>query len=197
MSIRTLITARLGTGAAIHLAMAVVGVAIAAVGWGFDAATRFQVTEVDAHREGCLEVIANADEDRARYRHLSEQIEAEQRSIAMLHSKLPQVAEESQFLKQLSELSSSAGVTLNDFRPGSPVLKADCKELTLQIRGVGPYAGWCRLLAGLKEIPRMVRVSQLTIAAPSQAGGDCTGDLQLHLLFGVQKLSSPTDAVQP
>ena len=55
----------------------------------------------------------------------------------------------------------------------------------------------CRWLAGVEQLPRMSRVSQLTVSAPRLANEACTLDCQLNLLFGLVQKVATSETVTP
>ena len=116
---------------------------------------------------------------------LVNQLRSLQERFQSLRTKLPETAEESEFLNQLSEMAVATGVTISDFRPGGVSKRTDCKSLELKVRGTASYASLCRWLARLTDLPRVVRVSQLSVSGPSTQGGDCAIDIQLDLVFGI------------
>jgi Tfp pilus assembly protein PilO len=125
-----------------------------------------------------LELQSNAES-------LADQLRSLQETIQSMRSKLPETAEESEFLNQLSEMAVATGVSISDYRPGGVSNRGDCKSLELKVRGTAPYASLCCWLASLKDLPRVVRLSQLTVSGPSTPGGACAIDIQLDLVFGL------------
>jgi Tfp pilus assembly protein PilO len=139
-----------------------------------------------------LDLIDTTTELQSTATSLAEQIRWLQTDTLAMRAKFPVTAEESEFLKQLSEAAVACGVSVNDFRPGGIVNLTNGKILELKIRGAAPYASLCRWLAGLSELPRVVQLSQLSVTGPLTPDGDCTIDIQLDLVFGIDtaKLTS-------
>ena len=121
---------------------------------------------------------------------IKEQLKSVKSELSDLQAKLPENPEESQFLRELSERASATGVSLSDFRPGGVSQRPHCKDIELRLRGTGSYASICRWLDRLRDVPRIMRISHVTISGPSAADADCLIDLQLSLVFGVN--ASPT-----
>jgi Tfp pilus assembly protein PilO len=118
-------------------------------------------------------------------RQLKEKLGSVKAVLATLQAKLPPIPEESQFLQELSKRASAAEVSLSEFRPGGITKRPDCKEIELRLRATGQYPAVCRWLNSLGEVPRFVRISNITFAGPPTPGGSCIVDIQLNLLFGL------------
>jgi Tfp pilus assembly protein PilO len=118
---------------------------------------------------------------------LDQDILALERTIQSLREKLPDNADETHFLQELSQRATAVGVSLGEFRPGGVSQRKNCKEIELQLRGTGTYASVARWLHSLREIPRILRLSDLSISAPSQPGGDCSIDIRIGLMFGLSQ----------
>ncbi len=132
-----------------------------------------------------LNLIETATELQITADSLEEQVRLQQTNMLNLRAKFPNTADEAEFLQQLSEMAVATGVSIGDFRPGGISKLTSCKTLELKIRGTAPYASLCRWLAGLSELPRVVRLSQLSVCGPVTPHGDCTIDIQLNLVFGI------------
>ena len=115
--------------------------------------------------------------------------------VAGLLAKLPEREDEGTFLQQLSDLAARHDVSLSEFRPGGRVQLDDHREIELRLKCSGKYSDLCHWLAGVQQLPRMSRVSQLTVNAPRTANGDCSLDCQLNLLFGLKPEKSSEGAL--
>lgn len=128
---------------------------------------------------------------------LEEKLRGETEVLKALQAKFPQIPEESQFLQALSLRAAEVGVRLGEFRPGGIIKGKDCMEMELRLRSTGQYAGVCRWLDSLTDVPRFVRVSNISLAGPSTPGGDCVLEIQLNLLFGLSNQPQLAAVVKP
>jgi Tfp pilus assembly protein PilO len=128
---------------------------------------------------------------------LKQQLTAIESTLEDLQAKLPNTPEETQFLHELSECATATGVSLSDFRPGGVTQRPNCKDMDLRLRGTGPYASVCVWVSRLRDLPRLVRISHVTITGPATPGGDCLIDLQLSLVFGVTAQAPLASTVKP
>jgi Tfp pilus assembly protein PilO len=108
-----------------------------------------------------------------------------EKTIRAIREKLPDDPDETHFLEELSQLATAAGFSIAYFRPGVVSQRKNYQEITLQLRGAGTYASVARWLHSLRDIPRILRISDLNISAPSQPGGSCSVDIRIDLLFGL------------
>jgi Tfp pilus assembly protein PilO len=138
-------------------------------------------TDAAAHRE----LMQHDQSLQASVHKLNNNILTLQQAIESVQVKLPASAEETQFLQQLSERATATGVALGEFRPGSVTNRRNHKEIELRLRGTGTYAAVARWLHSLRDIPRIVRIADLNITAPTQPGGNCTAEIRIDLLFGL------------
>lgn len=78
-------------------------------------------------------------------------------------TRIPETAQESEFLAQLSQLAKDTGLTILEFRPGKITDRTTHRELEISLSAHGGYHSLCELLAGLEKLPRLCRVTSLTI----------------------------------
>lgn len=186
-----------GGKVAIHLIFAAVSLGLGFAGWLSIVGLKHQIFKLECRNAESQLLLNNASDVQANAKRLKEKIINLEQAMQAVRAKSPTAPEEMRFLQQLSELAHANKVTFSDFRPGGVVNHPDFKQIELSLRGQGPYAGLCRWLAGLQDLPRMVHVSHLTIVAPSTNNGDCTVDLQLHLVFGLTPERQLAGMVQP
>lgn len=177
-------TRRLHMPSLMTLGFVAVTAAIGMIGWLVSVGLQKQLDKLASDREENLALLDQTGEMHEGFEKLQQQVAAAKQFVHGERNRLPQSPEETAFLSQFSQLAASVGMEFTDFRPGGVADRGEVKEIELHVRGTGPYGSLCRLLAGLRELPRVVRVSQLAIDAPSEPGGDCSVNMQLYLLFG-------------
>jgi Tfp pilus assembly protein PilO len=183
-------------GSLLNAASAIVTALIGVAAWLTACGLQTRLSNATSNLEERIVLLQGAAELRAASQKLHEDTTAARRHTESMQARLPATAEETQFLQQLSELATNCHLDLGDFRPGSVLDRNSYKELDLRIRARGHYGRLCQFLSELSQLPRFVRVSHLSIAAPSEHGGDCDVDLQLYLAFGF-KLDPSSTVLQP
>lgn len=188
---------RISRDAALNVAFVGMTVALIFVSWlgiAYMQSTLYELERNIAKREAMLE---RGHDFHASSQRLKEQLHSVKSTLHSLQAKLPDTPEESQFLRELSERAMETGVSLSDFRPGGVAQRPHCKDIELRLRGAGPYANICRWIDGFDDLPRLVRISQITIAGPATTGEDCHVDIQLSLVFGTSAQQPLAASVKP
>ncbi len=144
-----------------------------------------KIAEIECSSSDYTSLLEQEHTTRVSANELNEQVRSLEQTVRLFRGKLPSVADETQFLQQISEGAKAEGVSLGDFRPGGVATQKNCKAMELRLRGTGTYASLARWLHGFRDLPRMFQLSELTIVAPSVQGGDCSIDLRIDLLFGL------------
>src|ERR1051326_2771770 len=90
-----------------------------------------------------------------------------------LKSRLPSSPNEAEFLAQLSALAERSSVRIKNFRPGQAAGAGLVQTCDVQLSVAGSFANICRLLDGLHDLPRNLRVNHLALSGPSSAGEAC------------------------
>ncbi len=169
----------------IHLTCVSLTAGLACLGWLLVNHMQLQQADIVQRTAECHSLLRHAHDMHRAAGQLQEDTAAIQQALSTLRAKWPDTADETTFLQLVSQLAADHGVSVSDYRPGGVAKHAEFHEIELRLSGSGPYAGLCRWLVGLNELPRVVRLSQLTIVAPTVPGGDCAVDIHLQLMFGL------------
>lgn len=178
-------------------ACACISVLIFTAGWLMAMGLQHQARRIGQRHDQGVALYRQTETLRTKHDELKATLAMTRQQVQILQARLPDAPGETTFMQQLSGLAAESGIEISDFRPGSVADRVTCKEMELRFRASGKYAGICRLLAGLRDMPRAVRVSQLTVAAPMERGGDCTIDCQVGLPFGRNEPTPIRTAVNP
>ena len=178
------------------LLFAGITVALALGNWAVIAWLQNQRQLTDSRIADSQSLLGRTREVHAHYRHWQAQTKLARQTAENLAAKMPASPQESQFLHELSQMAATNQVTLSDFRRGNIADLKEFKEIELRVRGTGTYAGLCRWLTGLEGLPRNVRVSQMTLAAPATVGGNCSVELDLHLRYGLSRTPDSTVSIK-
>jgi Tfp pilus assembly protein PilO len=138
---------------------------------------------VEAARLSDLHLLARAELVRADNEIATRQLESLTDQLADLRSRIPPSPKEAEFLAQVSALADRCGVRMKNFRPGQPTNGEWVSTCDVQLSVLGPYASICKLLDGLREAPRFLSVSRLTLAGPQAAGDPCVAEIKISLCF--------------
>jgi Tfp pilus assembly protein PilO len=77
--------------------------------------------------------------------------------------RIPETADEAQFLGQLTELAVRCQLKTGDYRPGPPEKKRAYSQMDIALAAEGSYEQLCRFLSGLETLPRFCRLAGLTV----------------------------------
>lgn len=145
------------TGAMTVFGIAAVGVLLVPV-W-FDAAR----VEHEAERQKLQRLAAGEEIIREDLEKAETELNELETRLDRAIARVPETANEAEFLAEVVEVFESAGVVLRHYRTGRPVKKDSHHELDVTIEGTCDYPGLCRTLAGLADSPRAGRVVGLSV----------------------------------
>lgn len=174
---------KVSAGSALNAVCASIAALIGVIGYLAACGLQSKLASANVSMEERIVMLQGAGHLRSAAQALHDQLASARSRVESFHSRLPKGPEETQFLEELSSLASKAQLELSEFRPGSVVDRGNYKEIDLRVRTRGHYSNVCQLLAELTKVPRMVRVSQLTLSAPAAHGGECDFDVQIILAF--------------
>ncbi len=127
---------------------------------------------IDAQIESMRQLLSQADDVQARRVELQELLEETEKRFAAAATRIPEAAQENEFLAQISRLAKNSDLTIQEFRPGEITECRTHRELEISLSAVGPYRSLCEFLAGLEQLPRLCRVTSLTIDRDTAATAD-------------------------
>lgn len=151
-------------------------------GWAWWLVQR-EIKSLDNQRQESVDFFERADEVRGENAALAEQVRRTERQYEAALARVPNSPDESRFLENLSALAAETRLEIRDYRPGSTVQQERSSAIEVQIHTDGEYEQVCRFLAGLANLPRMCKVSQVGISGPAAPGGSCALDVNLQLIF--------------
>jgi len=127
---------------------------------------------VDSQIESTRQLLGQADDVQARRVELQGLLEQTEKQFAAAATRIPETAQENDFLAQISRLAKNTDLTIQEFRPGEITDRKTHRELEISLSAVGPYPSLCEFLAGLEQLPRLCRVTSLTIDRSTAATAD-------------------------
>jgi Tfp pilus assembly protein PilO len=170
----------------LHAAGALTATAIAVAGILGHSRIQAKLAGMRAESQGASALLDRTHETNAALQEAGRDLRDAETEAAALLARLPEAAGETTFLEQLSALAERTDVELHEYRPGAVAQRATHQEIELHFSGEGQYAGVCRFLAGLRDLPRCYQISQCSVAAPNVRGENCALDVHLRLAFGVR-----------
>jgi Tfp pilus assembly protein PilO len=102
---------------------------------------------------------------------------------AELEARVPDVVDESGFLRQLAELARSTGTVIGEYSPGLPIDHGTHGSLEISLKLHATYADACRFLEGLKDLPRLCRAKSMEILAPEAGNDDYLVEMTLLIYY--------------
>ena len=85
-------------------------------------------------------------------------------------TRIPETAQKAEFLSQLSQLATTTGLKIHEFRPGDEVDRKTHRELSIHVTGEASDASLCQFLAGLEKVERLTQLTALQVNG--SYGGD-------------------------
>ena len=94
-------------------------------------------------------------------------LETRQRESEILFAeamtRIPETAQKTEFLSQLSQLAAATGLKIHEFRPGDEVDRKTHRELSIHVTGEASYSSLCRFLAGMEKVERLTQLTALQV----------------------------------
>lgn len=113
------------------------------------------------------------------------QVEQQQKRWDKLLDQIPETAQESVFLEQITKLGQTNHLKISSFSPGSSRELKTCKQKAIQLSLTGSYLNLCHFLAELDSVPRVTNIDHLTITSPNQtrSDGNYIINISFHLAY--------------
>jgi Tfp pilus assembly protein PilO len=100
---------------------------------------------------------------RARYEKLTKEADVHEQRRREVLERIPEAADEGQFLAQLTELAGKSELKIQNYRPGPTEKKPTYSQIDVVLDAAGSYEQVCRFIAGLESLPRFCRLAGLTV----------------------------------
>jgi len=120
--------------------------------------------EADHQRvEQVRDLLGEAVELRKQRATLLEEQQALEKLVEGVHERLPATADDGEFLAVAAQVAKEEGLQIIDYQRGQAALKEGHSQIDLGLKCIGDYAGLCRFLTRLEEMPRVSNVTQLRL----------------------------------
>jgi Tfp pilus assembly protein PilO len=131
--------------------------------------------------------LSTADAIHSHNRELKSRLDETENLLAQVKRRIPESAQEADFLAQLAAAAEHSGVEIVDYRPAASVSQDRHSEVTIQLSAKGSYAAMCRLLHRLESLPRLCHITGMEINAGGNDPRVYTFDLTLQIFFSQKR----------
>lgn len=166
---------------------AVLAIGILSAAWLTKTIINNHLNAIAQTEQDSRDLLQNATQLRDRRLRIKKDLAEVNTRIQESVSRIPSTPQETEVLQLLANLAQQFEFEVQEFRPGGITTREQFKEMEISIRGDGSYQSVCYFLAGIDALPRIGRVSQLTIAAPTEATGRCGVTAKLHVAFALDE----------
>jgi len=119
-----------------------------------------------ARLETLLETEQDVGSDFSRLRAELARLEA---SAEAARQRIPETAQESEYLAQISSAAKTNGLSINNFTRGAVTVLGTHSQLQIRLTGEGDYAALCGFFKEMSTFSRVATVSQMSITIPSSS----------------------------
>jgi Tfp pilus assembly protein PilO len=127
------------------------------------------IAETSARIDEVVQSVQNAPVIRDQHRIVSAKLREVTTRIANVQARVPQGADDGEFLKQVTELAQKEKLAINDFHHEKPEAKNGYAEMQVSVQGVGSFSSICEFIDGLNKLARLSKVKDLTLSAEDAA----------------------------
>jgi Tfp pilus assembly protein PilO len=157
-------------GRLLHYAGVLVTVVCATAGYSFLHAPAVDaIADTSARIDEVMQSVQNAPFIRNQHRIVSAKLRDVTTRIANVQARVPQGADDGEFLKQVTELAQKEKLAINDFHHEKPEVRNGYAEMQVSVQGVGSFGSICAFIEGLNQLARLSKVKDLTLSAEDAA----------------------------
>jgi Tfp pilus assembly protein PilO len=120
---------------------------------------------------------------RSRYETLTREADAHERRRREVLERIPEAAEEGEFLAQVAALAGQCELKLQNYRPGPSEKRPGYSQMDVSLDADGSYEEVCRFLAGLEALPRYCRLAGLTVDRTAAESDSLKIAITLRIFF--------------
>jgi Tfp pilus assembly protein PilO len=153
-------------GRLLHYAGVLITVVCATAGYSFLHAPAVEaIADTSARIDEVMQSVQNAPFIRNQHRIVSAKLRDVTTRIANVQARVPQGADDGEFLKQVTELAQKEKLAINDFHHEKPEVRNGYAEMQVSVQGVGSFGSICAFIEGLNKLARLSKVKDLTLSA--------------------------------
>lgn len=153
-------------GRLLHYAGVLTTVVCATVGYSFVHAPAVDaIADTAARIDEVVQSVQNAPVIRDQHRIVSAKLHEVTTRIANVQGRVPQGADDGEFLKQVTQLAQKEKLAINDFHHEKAEVRNGYAEMQVSVHGVGSFNSICAFIDGLNKLARLSKVKDLTLSA--------------------------------
>jgi Tfp pilus assembly protein PilO len=157
-------------GRLLHYAGVLVTVVCATAGYSFLHAPAIEaIAETSAQIDEVVLSVQNAPVIREQHRLVSAKLREVTTRIANVQRRVPQGADDGEFLKEVTQLAQNEKLAINDFHHDQPQAKNGYAEMQVSLQGSGSFRSICAFVDGLNKLGRLSKIKELTLSAEDTA----------------------------
>jgi Tfp pilus assembly protein PilO len=157
-------------GRLLHYAGVLVMVVCTTAGYSFlHAPAVHSIVETSNQIDELMLSVENAPIIRQQHRLVSAKLEEVTTRIANVQRRVPQAADEAEFLHQVSQLASEEKLSIKEFNPEKPETKNGYVEMQVRLTGEGSFGSICKFVDHLNKLARLSKIKDLTLSSETDA----------------------------
>ena len=168
-----------------RIGICVVMLAISAAGvwYLFLGKTLKRDADLIAETEKRQRALADLERSTAGIDDISRKIKDLQDAIAFFESKLPQEKEVETVLEQVWKMAEANSLQAKTIRSGKTERTANYSVQSIEMNLAGDFNGFYLFMQQLEKMPRLTRVSDMSLSKMSEREGDMQAKLTLSIFF--------------
>jgi Tfp pilus assembly protein PilO len=157
-------------GRLLHYAGVLATVVCATVGYSFLHAPALRgIANTSARIDDLLASVRNGPVTREYHRIAVAKLHDVTTRIANLQRRVPQDADAGAFLKEITRLAGEGHLSIKDFHPEKPEVKAGYAEMQVTLKGQGSFGSICTFVDQLTKLTRLSKIKDLTLSVADNA----------------------------
>lgn len=175
----------MGTKIFIRIGICVVllGITAAGVWYLFLGKTLTRDAELMAETEKRQRALADLERSTAGIEDINHKIKDLQDAIAFFESKLPQEKEVETVLEQVWKMAEANSLQAKTIKSGKTERTANYSLQSIEMNLSGDFNGFYLFMQQLEKMPRLTRVSDMSLSKISEREGDMQAKLTLAIFF--------------
>lgn len=130
---------------------------------------------------------------REEHQTLQEQVAANQQKIDRVRQRIPDRAEEAEFLRLVTDASDHSGLEIGSYSRGKESDEPEFSQLDINIQARGSFESICRFLDCMEQIPRVAKVTSLQLHGQDKSTeGGYPLTITVRLYYAVHVTASQT-----
>ena len=151
--------------------------------------------DLDARTAEMREQLSRLDDATAGIDDLSRKIDDLQKAIDFFESKLPQEKEVDKILKEVWQMAEANSLTTKTIKTLKSERSANYSEQPIQMSLSGDFNGFYQFLLQLEKLPRITRVTEMSLQKITEVDGEMQAQMTLNIFFEPETPAASVAAV--